>query len=230
MSACFNDGKRYSVSTVEVSGTGMASAKPDVVYFSINFEVVADTTQNAKDGLDKKIQQVLSVLKDSGIKDNNIRTTSLAYEVANEFNGTRWVKQGQKARQTMNITIDDILVNTEALPTLLDKIVVIDEVIVDNINFAVKNNTELFAKSRELAFNKALDKAKQYAALNGLKIKKVLTITENPQAAFYGVRNAAMNAKSNDMFTATDSADSGAAVPTGEIDISTELAVTFLMK
>jgi uncharacterized protein YggE len=192
---------------------------------TIAFSHVADTTKLAKEEVDRKVQQALSILKELGVEENNIKTISLSYDIEIEYQNGRSVLVGQRAQQSIIVTIYDIKTNTERLPDILDKIAAIDKVVVHNINFDIQDKTTLFIKARELAYQKALDKAKQFAELSGLKIIKPLAITES------GNRNMPFSAQNNVMYAAVaSSADSIASVPTGEQEISSEITVVFLLK
>jgi uncharacterized protein YggE len=108
---------------------------------------------------------------------------------------------------------------------LLDKITVIDRVVIRDIRFDTENKTELFKQSRELAYQKAFDKASQYADLSGLKIVKALTISEErSRDILFGAY------QSNVAYRAAELSVPAASVPTGEQEVTSEIAVTFLLE
>ena len=211
-------------STVTVSGIGSVLVSPDMVQMTINFSHVARTTREAKAEVDDKIRQILKILKDEGIEDKNIKTISINYDVEIDYKTGRSEIIGQRAEQTIVVTMYDIIDYPNKFPQLLDKITAIDRVAIRNIIFDTENKTEIFKQSRELAYQKALDKANQYADLSGRKIEKVLTISEERSRDVYR-----FTAQSN---VAYDSAEfrGGASVPTGEQEVTSEITITFLMK
>lgn len=211
-------------SVVTVSGIGTVLVNPDMVQMNVSSSYTAQTTKAAKEEVDKKINQILSILKEEKIEDKNIKTVSLSYNEDMEYRNGSYVKLGQKAQQTIVIVINDIVNYPDKFPSLLDRLAAIDYVSINDIRFDIENKTELFKQSRELAFQKAYDKALQYAELSGLKLDKVITITEARSRDFYGFA-----AQSNVAF---DSAafSTGASIPTGEQEVTTEINITFLMK
>jgi uncharacterized protein YggE len=217
--------KQKNQSTVSVSGIGTALVQPDMVQMNINFSHVAPTTKQAKAEVDSKMQEVMKILKEENIEDKNIKTISLSYDVENEYQNGRSVWVGQRARQTIVVTIHDIINNPSKLPSLLDKITAIDRVSIHNIRFDTENKTELFKQSRELAYQKALDKANQYAHLAGRKIVKALTVVEERNRDVFGV-----SAQSNVYYESTGLSTGSSSVPTGEQEVTSEVVINFLME
>jgi len=212
-------------STVTVSGIGSVMVTPDMVQITINFSHTAATTREAKAEVDRRISQILSILKEEGIEEKDIKTISLSYDTATDYINGRTVVTGQRASQSMTVTIYNIAENPNRFPSMLDRITAIDRVSVRNIIFDTENKIEIYKQSRELAYEKALDKANQYAELSGRKLAKVLTISEGRN------RDILLRTQSNvayDEMVMPMSA--GASVPTGEQEITTEITATFLMK
>lgn len=115
----------------------------------------------------------------------------------------------------------------ERFSSILDKITAIDKVEVQNIQFDIEHKTELFKQSRELAYQKAYDKAQQYAELSGRKIGKVLTISEAVSRDIAQTR-----AFQNNLMLKEETLDmaGGSAVPTGEQGVSSEINIVFSLK
>ncbi|MDL2229869.1 SIMPL domain-containing protein [Treponema sp. OttesenSCG-928-L16] len=213
-------------STIAVSGTGTVFAQPDLVQMRIGLSHTAPTTGEAKKTVDERVRQVLSILKDTNIDDTNIMTVNLTYDTETEYQNGRSVWVGQSASQSILVTINDIHTDTEKLPALLDKISAVDKVSIHNISFDVKEKTELFEKARELAYQKAYAKAEQFAALSGLKIVRVLNISEGyTETIPYGSQSNVMY----DRLMSTEAAPS-ANVPTGEQEITSTISAVFLLK
>jgi uncharacterized protein YggE len=219
-----NEKKQEEHSTVSVSGIGIVLVQPDMVQMTINFSSSAQTTQQAKTEVDNKMQQIMNILKEDNIEDKDIKTTSLSYIAETEYINGRTIWRGQRAQQTIVVTINDIVSNPNRFPELLDKIAALDRVVIRNIVFDTKDKTELFRQSRELAYQKALDKANQYAALSGQKIVKVLTISEKSN------RDIILGVSSNVAYDGAGYSTGASPVPTGEQEVTSEIMVTFLME
>lgn len=62
---------------------------------------------------------------------------------------------------------------------LIDQIVVIPSVQLQNISYDIEDKSVLLGQARELAFQKAQQKAEQLAKLGGLTLDKPLAINES---------------------------------------------------
>lgn len=212
--------------TVAVSGIGTMRARPDMARISIGFAHTAPTTQEAKKSVEQTMQAILKVLQDENIEAKDLKTASLSYRTDYEYRNGRRVRLGQKAEQNVEITLKNLVENAGRFAALLDKIAVIDKVEINDIRFDIDRKAELFRKSRELAYNKAYEKAGQYAALCGRKIGKVIAITENRNQ---DVEEAVLNMRANRVEESCDAANAST-VPTGENEIMTEVQVVFSLK
>jgi uncharacterized protein YggE len=218
--------KQDNQSTILVSGLGTVLVQPDMLQMNITSSYTAQTTQQAKREVDIRMQQIMSILKGDNIEDKDIKTVSLSYDRETEYINGRSVLIGQRAQQTIVVTINDIINNPNRLPELLDKLTAIDRVSIRNIVFDTKDKTELFRQSRELAYQKALDKANQYAALSGQKIVKALTISEERNRDVFRAVSQSNTAYGD----VTSAREAATPLPTGEQEITSEVTVTFLIK
>ncbi len=210
-------------STISVFGTGTVLAQPDIIQMGITLSNVAQTTKEAQDEVSKMVRQALTILKNTDIEDKNIMTASLTFRAEYEYTNTR-VLIGQRAEQSISFSVDNIHNNSERVSEIIDSLIQINGIELNYINFSVKNNTDYFIKSRELAFQKAVEKANQYAELSNLKIIKVLNISEDINQNISPMNNRVL-------FEAEASSNAGSTVvPMGELEITTRISVEFLLQ
>jgi len=215
-------------STISVFGTGTVLAQPDVIQMTITLSNVAQSTRAAQEAVSRMVRQALLILKDAGIEDSNISTASLTFRPEYEYT-TRRILVGQMAEQRINFSVENINNDSEneKVSRIIDQLIQINGIELNQITFGVKNNTEYFARSRELAFQKAVEKANQYAELSNLKIKKVLSISEELNQHY----NPMNNRLTNQLLYAESARDAGSSiVPTGELEITTNIFVVFGLK
>jgi len=219
---------RKNQSTISVYGTGTVLAQPDLIQMGITLSNIAQTTKAAQDEVSKMVRQALAVLKAAGIEDKNIMTASLTFRSEYDYSGRR-ILIGQRAEQSITFSVDGININSERVSDIIDSLIQINGIELNYINFSVKNNTEYFVRSRELAFQKATEKANQYAELSNLKIVKVLHISEDVNQQVSPINNRAMN---NIAAYGADAGSAGAStiVPTGELEITTRIFVEFILE
>ncbi len=213
--------------SVSVSGIGTVLAQPDMVLMNISFSHTATTTKEAKTAAEQTMQQILAILKAENVEDKFVKTTSLNYDVEYEYRSGRRIRLGQRAQQTIVVTVNNMINTPEKFSSILDKITAIDKVEVQNIQFDIENKAELFKQSRELAYQKAFDKAQQYAELSGRKIGKVLTISEVISRDVGQTRAFQSNlAFKEEAFSLSD----GSGVPTGEQGVNSEINIVFSLE
>jgi uncharacterized protein YggE len=219
------DREMKTQSTISVLGTGTVLVQPDMIQMMITLSNVAQTTKEAQEEVSRMVRQALGILKEADIEDRNISTASLTFRSEYEYT-TRRILIGQRAEQVIAFSIEDIGNNDEKVSGIIDRLIQINGIELNQVNFSVKNNAEHFAKSRELAFQKAVEKANQYAELANLKIIKVLSITDESSPQFSPAPRL-----SNVMYDSAEASASGStALPSGELEITTRISVVFLLE
>ncbi|MDL2223966.1 SIMPL domain-containing protein [Bacteroidales bacterium OttesenSCG-928-M06] len=216
-----------SQDSISVSGIGTVLAQPDMVLMNISFSHTAPTTKEAKKAAEQTMKQILGILQEENVEDKFMKTISLNYDVEYDYRSGRRVRLGQRAQQTIVVTVNNMTNTPERFSSILDKITTIDKVNVQDIQFDIENKTELYKQSRELAYQKAFDKAQQYAELSNRKIGKVLTISEVISRDIAQTRAFQNNlAFKEEALYLSDSS----AVPTGEQGVSSEVNIVFSLE
>lgn len=225
LASCNNNNFQYNRSTISVLGTGVVLAQPDTIQMSITLSKTAQTTKTAQEEVSKMVRQALAILKDANIEDKDISTASLTFRSEYEYTNRR-ILVGQKAEQKITFYINNINIDNEKVSEIIDKLININGIELNQINFNVKDTTEYFIKSRELAFQKAVEKANQYAELSNLKIIKVLSVSEDGTPQVSPRRMLTQNA----IIEADSLSSTSSVLPMGELEITTKIIVVFLLK
>lgn len=212
---------------ISVLGTGTVLAQPDMARINIGFSYTKSTVSEAKTAAEQTLQRILGILRQENVEDKFVKTVDLNFDTEYEYRNRRRYRIGQRVQQTILVTINDMVKSPERLSSALNKITAIDNVEVHNISFDIENKTELFKRSRELAYQKALDKARQYAELSNRRLGKVLSVSEVKSRDFIQNR-AVQNLAANMELKAEVTEDTfDVILPTGEQGISTEINVIF---
>jgi uncharacterized protein YggE len=222
MAGCGGGSGRLNQSSVSVSGIGTVTAEPDMIQMNVALSHSAQTTKAAQEEVSRRVKQTLQVLKDANIPDKNIQTASLSFSPEYDYAGRR-ILVGQRAEQRIAFSMDDI--SDDKVSGVIDQLILINGIELNQINFSVKDPTEYFAKSRELAFQKAMEKATQYAELSKLKVRKVLNISEDGPRQIMPLMN---NMRMMDAAAGAKEMSS-TALPIGELEVTTTISVMFLM-
>ncbi len=223
-----NSNKQEIPNSVTVSGIGMTRAQPDVARMNVSFAHTAPTTREAKNVVEQTMAQILKILQEEKVEDKDIKTLSLDYRVEYDYRNGRRVRLGQRAEQTIAVTVNNLINAPERLTSILDKIVTLDKVELQGIDFDIEKKTDLFKQSRELAYKKALEKAQQYAELSGRKLGPVLTISEKNSEDVAQRHN--LNKMNNVVQEFAGFSSGSSSLPTGEQGITSEISVVFSLK
>jgi uncharacterized protein YggE len=199
-------------------------AKPDAVQITIYYSNTAPSTKEAKDAVDAHMREIAAILNEAGVEEKDIRTVALNYREELEYRNGRPITIGQRAEQSLGVTIHDIINTPERFSGLLDRLSTLDRVTINNLRFDIADKTAFFAQSRELAFQKAREKAAQYAALAGRGLGAVSSLVEDRG------RDAALVRAQSNTAKASVAYDAAAAVPSGEQEITTDITVAFVLK
>jgi len=226
-SGCKKENEGQNQSTISVFGTGAVSVRPDVIQMNITLSNVSQTTKRAQEEVSRMVRQALKILKDANIEDKNINTASLTFNSEYEYTNKR-VLVGQRASQSIIFSIEDITSDNDKASSIIDQLIQINGIELNQVNYSVKNTTEHYVKSRELAYQKAVEKAAQYAELSGLKIVKVLTISDQGTQQVSPMNNMLKNRLADQMMEAA--ATGSTIFPIGEMEITTNIMAVFLLK
>jgi len=226
VSGCNNESDKQNRSTISVFGIGTVSVQPDIIQMNITLSNIAPTTKRAQEEVSKMVRQVMKILKDANIEDKNINTASLTFNSEYEYTSRR-ILVGQRAQQSITFSIENITEDNEKASSIIDQLIQINGIELNQVNYSVKDTTEYYVKSRELAFQKAVEKANQYAELSKLKIIKVLSISDQGTQQVSTTSNR-LRQFADEMVSSADKVST--VLPIGELEITTNIMVLFLLK
>ena len=209
---------------ISVNGNGEVSAKPDMVQLNIGFQETALTSKDALAKVNAKVDEAMKVLKNNNIPDTDITTNNInVYTEYDYSNSTRRII-GQRASQSLTVKVKKIDDKATKAVKIIDELSVINNLQMNGISFDIEDKTELFSKARELAFNKAEQKAKELAKLSKVKLTKPISISDSS----YDVTPMpyATNVAQFKTMAAGSAADS-AQISTGEMDINASLSIVW---
>lgn len=218
-----------SPNVITVTGTGEAVSTPDIATFSFTVSETAKTVVEAQDLASKKINAALKAIKDSGVADKDIKTTSYNinphYEYQNSICSSygcppsKSILTGYDVSQSTSIKVRDIKKAGELLATVGSQNVKY----ISDLNFSVDEPASVQAKAREEAIAKAQDKAKVLAKQLGVSLVKIVSFSEDNGGYYprpvYGMGGA-------DMMT-TKAANVAPEISVGEDKVTSNVTITY---
>ncbi len=177
---------------VTVTGEGTVAAVPDNAVIRLGVSSQAKTARAASDANAKEMTAVIAAIKDSGVADRDIQTTSLTLQPQYDANKTGAARLiGFQANNQVTVKLRDI----SRLPAVLDRAIAAGANEMSGIEFVVSEQAKLLDKARSAAIADARHKAELYATAAGMKVGRVMAISEEgsvPQPrAFQAMRAGA---------------------------------------
>lgn len=187
----------YQQSTVEVTGTGVVTMTPDTATVSIGVDAVKPSLAAAQAESTQKMTAILNTLKAAGIADKDIQTTNYSVNVLqdNSDGATPGTIKGFEVSNTVNVTVRDL----DKVGSLLDSVVAQGANNIYGISFYVNDPSKAASQARTQAVQDAQQKAGEYAAVLGMTVGRVISVSETssptpaPQAMAAAAPSAARN-------------------------------------
>ncbi len=165
---------------VTVLGTGQVQGAPDTLTANVSIEFTAPDVTTAMNQTNDRQQAVINALAGSGIDHKNTRTTEVTLQPQYnnpEPNGTATIT-GYRATNAIEVKIHppDAASRTLALIVGTGG----DATRISSVSYSIADDSQLVKDARARAFEDAKSRADQYAQLSGLRLGKVLSISEAP--------------------------------------------------
>jgi uncharacterized protein YggE len=160
---------------ITVNGHGEVSAVPDMAHVFAGVLTDGKTAADALDANNKAMRALLDRLKALGIDPRDVQTAS--FNLAPKY---RYPKDaapeliGYTVNHQLSITVQKL----DQAGVVMDDLVKDGANQVNGVTFAVKDTQKLLDEARKLAIADARRKAEIYAAGAGVKLGKVLRISE----------------------------------------------------
>jgi uncharacterized protein YggE len=160
---------------VTVTGEAMVSVAPDAATIRIGVTSQGKAAREAGDANGKQMTAVLAAIKDAGVADRDVRTSSLSLQPQYDPNKSGTARLlGFQATNQVTIKIRDI----GQLPAIIDRAIGAGANEMSGIEFLVSERSKLLDQARTEAIADARRKAELYARAAGAKIGAVVAISE----------------------------------------------------
>jgi len=166
--------------TITVSGEGSVKVEPDIAELRFSVVSEAKVAKDAEDETSEKISKAVSFLKDSGVKDKDIKTSNVnlyprySYRPLNGIDDQQQIT-GYEARISVTAQLRDLETASDIVSGLTEYGV--NQI--DSFNFQVEDPDQFTQSAREEAFDNAWNKAKNMADAAGVNIARVVTFYES---------------------------------------------------
>ena len=161
---------------IDVSGSGTASAAPDVAVLSLGVEAEADSVGEARAQAAEAMDAMLAALKDGGVADEDIQTTRFSVQPRFDFIEQRQVLRGFAVDNIVSVKIRSI----DDTGELIDAALAAggDLARIEGVRFTIDDPSSLEDEARQEAMAEARRKAKTLAQAAGVDLGRPRSISE----------------------------------------------------
>jgi uncharacterized protein len=183
LSACDSSsgptGADTGTSQVTVVGNGKVQGTPDTLTVNASIEFVAPDVGGAMNQTNERQQAVIDALAGSGIDRKDISTSQVSLQP--QFGGgDSTTIVGYRASNSIDVKIRNLDIASQTLALIVSTGA--DATRINSVNYSIDDDSQLVKDARARAFGDAKDRAQQYAQLSGLRLGKVISITETGAA------------------------------------------------
>ena len=167
-----------------VTGTGEMNLPPDIALIRLGVETTSPSVTEARDESATAMDAVVTSVKNNGLNDEDIQTTSFniwpEYErqevITNGVRSNIRVLTGYRVSNTAVIKVRDL----NEVGTIIDDVVDAggDAARINGIDFSIEDSSQYTTQLREDAVNAALEKAQHFATLTGVTLGKLVYVTD----------------------------------------------------
>ncbi|MFA5109577.1 MAG: SIMPL domain-containing protein [Patescibacteria group bacterium] len=217
-----NNQDRFSV-----TGSGTVYAKADIANIEVGLKTtVKKTAAEATKESTIKMNDIITAIKDLGIEEKDIKTSG--YSLSPVYNWTNEKGQeliGYEVTQNVSLKIRDL----EKIGDVIAKTTEKGANQIGSISFTIDDEYELKNQARELAIEKAKEKALMIAEQSGMKLGEVKSVYENTEPVISPISYS--NAKMMDTAGAGESGRiSAPSIQSGQNEIKVEVTLTYEVK
>ncbi|MGE3303146.1 MAG: SIMPL domain-containing protein [Hyphomonadaceae bacterium] len=166
---------RFDGTLLTVNAEGETQVAPDIA--TINIGVVTDGATAAAAVADNstKMTAVVAALKKAGVADRDIQTSNLSVNPQYQYVEREAPKlTGYQASNQVNVKVR----NLKNVGKVVDAVVAVGSNQVNGISFGLDDDAKAMDSARVDAVKKARARAELYAGAAGLKVGRILSISE----------------------------------------------------
>jgi uncharacterized protein YggE len=160
---------------ISVHGTGIVSAKPDIVNLQVGVQIQNSSLSTAQGDAATKMDAAMAQLKAAGVADKDISTAQYNVEPVMDYRDNQPpTVTGFRVTNILNVKLRDI----SKAGKVIDDLVKAGANTVYGLSFGFSDPTALMKQAREQAMNDAKAKASELAGLGGVALGTPLVIDD----------------------------------------------------
>jgi len=183
---------------LSLSATGTVSVRPDMATISTGIETEGVKAREALSDNNEIMADMMKSLRANGIDEDDMTTSGFSIQPRYQYprNGMPPRIIGYKVSNSLTIRVRDLA----RLGTILDKLASAGSNRMGSLSFSLQDPEKVMNEARRKAMEKVIRRANLYAAAAGVRLGRIISISEN--ASRY-VPRPMMMAKSSRMMASS---------------------------
>lgn len=206
--------------TVTVSASATVTLVPDRAQFSVGVTTEGSTAEEAQQNNTTSVNSVIDVLKNAGVEERNIRTSSYSLSPRYDYSNDTQKINGYSAYCIL--TVDDQPVDT--VGGLITQCVSAGATDVQNIQYYCSGYDTAYADALKKAVESAHTKAQALAEASGRELGDAVSISETSNSSTPYNTSVNFSAKTE------GASQADLSVMPGETDIKAEISISYALK
>jgi uncharacterized protein YggE len=162
--------------TLSVSAQGKVSAKPDLATINLGVLTNATDQEETRKQNTNQTNKLIDFIKAQGVTD--ITTSQFSLYPQQDYQGGRSTITGYQANQTVTVKIRGIDMSMDVLNKVLDGAVKAGANQINSVDLSIDDPDKFRGQAREQAIEKAKAKAQELAGKAGIKLGRVVNVSE----------------------------------------------------
>jgi hypothetical protein len=159
---------------VTVVGSGQVQGVPDTLTADVGIDFTAPDVTTAMNQTNDRQQAVINALTGAGVDRKDISTTEVSLQP--EYDSSGGAITGYRAGNSIRVKIHPADSASHVLAVIVGAGG--DATRINSVSYSIADDSQLVKDARARAFQDAKNRAEQYAQLSGLKLGKVISISE----------------------------------------------------
>ena len=176
LSACDSHAAKVGDNPREVTvvGSGQVQGVPDTLTADVGIEFTAPDVTVAMNQTNDRQQAVINALTGAGLDRKDISTTEVSLQP--QYDSSGGAITGYRADNSIRVKIHPADSASHVLAVIVGAGG--DATRINSVSYSIADDSQLVKDARTRAFQDAKNRAEQYAQLSGLKLDKVISISE----------------------------------------------------
>ena len=159
---------------VTVIGSGKVQGVPDTLTADVGIEFTAPDVTAAMNQTNDRQKSVIDALAGAGVDRKDISTTGVSLQP--QYDNAGSTITGYRAGNSIRVKIHPADSASHVLAVIVGTGG--DATRINSVSYSIADDSQLVKDARAHAFQDAKDRAEQYAQLSGLKLGKIVSISE----------------------------------------------------